>query len=192
MITRRNLVWLIPAILIVTYPLWKIPIISFLTPPGTYDPRLTEKRKLQHSFKMGKITITQAENGKQTAHIVANKAFSAKKPFTFTLENIVADIISESGSVTNITANDGTYDQKKERLHLHGNVVIHNRTEKYTIKTNLLYYNGSTRFIRSPSPTSLEGDGISMKGSAFFHNMKKSTYQVNGRVYSTIEAEDTL
>ncbi len=192
MITRRNLIWLIPVCLIITYPLWKIPVISFLTPPGTYDPSLTEKRELQHSFKMGKVTITQSENGKQTAHIVASKAFSAKKPFFFTLENIVANIVSESGSVTTITANNGTYDQKKERLRLQGDVVINNTTEKYIIETDLLFYNGSTQFIRSPSPTLLKGDGITISGSAFIHDMKKSTYRIKGRVHSTIVAEDTL
>ncbi len=192
MITRRSLIWLIPACLIITYPLWKIPIISFLTPPGTYDTSLTEKRKLQHSFKMGKVTITQSEKGKQTAHIVASKAFSAKKPFTFTLENIVADIVSDSGSVTKITANSGTYYQKEERIRLQGDVVIDNRAEKYTMQTDLLFYNGSTRFIRSPRPTCLKGDGITIEGSAFSHDMKNSTYQVEGRVHSTIAADKTL
>ena len=187
MITRRNALWLFPFLLLVTFPLWKVPVGSFLAPPGGYDPEFAQRKPTSHNFTMTGITILQTENGKQTANIRASKARTSPRPDEYILDEMEAEIIDDDDTQTDLIADSGNYNAVRQQLHLKGNVVITNISEKYSMKTEVLYYDGLKGMIFCPGTTFLSGDGITITGSSFRHDMKKGMYTVGGRVKSTIK-----
>lgn len=163
-----------------------MPVSSFLRPPGSYDPDLTKKKKTQLNFFMKDVRIKQAENGKETANIVGTVARSSNKPNQFILYDINGDIINNEGGITHIVAKSGSYDQESEKLILRGKVKIINRVEKYTLTSEHLIYDGKKRIVTSPEEAELKGDGYTVEGSQFEHNMKAGTYTVIGNVHCSI------
>ena len=189
MITKRNAIWLVPALLLITFPLWKIPVADYLSPRGGYDVGFSKKQEIDYNFFLEGVTINQVENGKQAANISAKRAQSTDIPSQYILTEIAADIIDKKGTTHNIVADEGIYNQQEEKLQLIDNVTITNTTEKFSLSTSRLFYDGKKGILYSPTHTEISGDGITMKGSSFDHDMNTGTYEVGGRVHCTIEAE---
>lgn len=191
MINRRNTLWLVPLALIVTFPLWKIPVADFLTPKTAESLENRKSAIKGYNFSMGKVTILQSEDGRETAVIHAKQAKSGKRHDEYILEEVDGDIIGDQGNRTNVKADTGTYMVSRKRLKLTGNVVIVNQADTSTLKTSLLYYHGKKRMVDCPEPTSLRGKGISVDGSSLLHDMKEGTYTVGGRVFCTLHGEES-
>jgi LPS export ABC transporter protein LptC len=187
MISGRNAIWLIPVALIFTFPLWKIPVSSFLTPRGDFTSNSPGQEAEGYNFVMAGITILQSEDEQETATIIANLAKSTEVPNEYVLEQVDANILDEQGNVTNVMADTGAYNVDQKRLELFDNVVITNKADNYTMKTDLLYYEGDTRIVYCPEETSLQGNGIVITGSSLHHDMNTGAYTLGGRVRCTLE-----
>lgn len=186
MITRRNALWLVPTLLIVTFPLWKPPVANFLSPRGNYDLE-TIRRSSTQRFTMKGVTIMQSSKGKKSTNIRAERAQGGKPANQYTLYQVDADIIGARGNTTNVIADTGNYDIKRERLKLIGNVIVKNIEDNTTLTSELLYYYEKEKKVYCPGPTTITGDGMVVKGSSFGHDMIKGTYKMRGRVYCTIQ-----
>jgi len=184
MMQRRNLLWIIPGLLILTFPLWRIPVGVFLTPPVSSPSE--QKGDRTQDFAMKKATIIQNEMGRETAIIRARKVFTAPRPDEYLLEDINSEIFDDDGSPTTIVADAGHYNLPTKQLRLESNVVIVNTTADYTMLSEVLIYDGLKRTIFCPVATHLQGDGITVAGSSFRHDMKTGVYAVGGRVRCTI------
>jgi len=182
MITRRNLIWLIPLLLLLTFPLWRPPIASFLTPRGGYDASLAKRKLDEHNFTMEHVRIIQSENGKITLEIQARKAYTGKAQDDFEMEEVDAVITADSGEQTFITARKGVLDKKNAILTLIDEVVVMKPKDKYELYTDLLIYNDKTKFANSPGKTHLIGEKIEIKGNNLIFNTKTEAYDLSGRV----------
>ncbi len=187
MITPRNSLWIVPFLLIVTFPLWKIPVGSFLAPRGGYDPKFIKKPVNQRNFTMETVNILQSEKGQKTADIRAAKAITSKLPNEYILKMVNADIIGEDGKTTNITAKSGVYNSLTRRLKLIKDVVVTNKEDGFTLTTDLLYYYDIDRKVHCPKKTQFQGDGIFITGRSFDYDVIKGFYDVGGRVFCTIQ-----
>ena len=61
---HRNTVWLVPLVLILTFPLWRIPVGSFLTVRGDFDSKTETSQKDSHNFRMETVKILQNQKGR--------------------------------------------------------------------------------------------------------------------------------
>lgn len=186
MITRRNLIWLLPLFIIITFPIWKIPVGSFLSPRGGYDPKFFKKTMNERNFSMVKVNILQSENGEKTADIRAAKALSSKRPHAYILRRVNADVIGEDGKTTNIVAKRGFYDSFNRHLKLVRKVVVTNKEDNFTLKTDLLYYFDTERKVHCPGITHFKGEGIRIRGGSFDYDILRGFYDVGGRVSCTL------
>ncbi len=136
---------------------------------------------------MAGITILQSEEDQKTATIRANRASSTEIPNEYILEQVDADILDEQGNITNILADAGAYNVDQKRLKLMDNVVITSKADNYTMKTDLLFYEGEKRIVYCPEETLLQGEGIVITGSSLHHDMNTGMYTLGGRVRCTLE-----
>lgn len=187
MITRRNVLWLAPTLLIITFPLWKPPVADFLSPRGNYDLENDPKLPTNQRFSMNGVTIMKSSQGKRSTNIRAEKVYFSNPANKYILYKVDTDIIGVQGNTTNVVANKGNYDIQKKRLKLKGKVVVTNPEDKTKLTTELLLYHEQGKKIHSPVPAVFTGDGIQIKGSSFHHDMVMGTYRVTGRVYCTIQ-----
>ena len=186
MINSRNLLWLLPLTLIVTFPLWKVPIASFLAPRGGLEESTATAPVQGYNFSMTGIHILQSEQNIETARIRAALAQSTSIPNVYVLEQVDADLIDDNGGITQVLAEAGRFDVDNKHLELSDNVVINNRVENYTMKTDLLYYDGHDRTVHCPGKSVLQGNGITITGSSLHHDMNTGAYKIGGRVYCTL------
>lgn len=182
-LNSRNLVWLIPLALVVTFPVWHLPLATFLAPRGGYDPSLAQNRPDGHDFTMQKVHITQSHNGLTTLDLLATQAMTGQTVDEFKMEDVNATIISEQGEQTHVTAKKGIFDKGSSLLSLIDDVVIKKPKDKYEIYTDLLHYNDKSKIANCPGATRLQGDKVSIKGGSLTYNTLAKSYDIGGRVY---------
>ncbi len=183
---HRNTVWLIPLLVIVTFPLWSIPVGNFLTPRGSFDPEPQNQQPDNHNFTMDTVKILQNQNGKKTALIRAHKAHTGKDSNHLILELVNADLFDEEGYITKVIANTGEYNTISKLLTLTGDVVVNKTRDKQFLYTDLLYYDSDKRTVKCPGKTRLEGEKITIDGGSLDYDIKSATYVINKRVHCTI------
>lgn len=182
MITRRNLIWLIPVTLFVFYPLWSIPVGTFLSPRGGYDPSLANRKLDTHNFDLQRVHITQSEEGQVALEIAAQKAYTGEKPDEFLLDEVDAVIIGKDGEQTFITARHGILDKPQSILTLIDEVVVMKPRDKFELYTDKLIYNEVTQIAFSPGRTQVLGEKIDITGNGLTFNAVTKAYDLGGRV----------
>jgi len=188
-INRRSLVWLIPAVMILTFPVWRIPVASFLAPRGTEQSKITTPAEDEHDFVMKTVHIVQNQAGKKTAEIRASQAFTSDKPNEFVLGNVDADMFDEQGDIINIKAKTGLYNTETRHLVLSKNVVVNRVSENQRLYSELLHYYENERLIDSPGATRMMSDNADIKGSSLTYDVVSGQYRIGGRVYCVIGSE---
>jgi LPS export ABC transporter protein LptC len=182
MISRRSLVWLIPFLLFLSFPLWRIPIASFLSPRGGYDPSLAQRKLDAHNFNMDEVHITQSENGKTTLDITADRAFTGKTVDEFKMNEVDAIITGTNNEQTFITSRKGIFDKQTGILTLIDEVVVMKPKDKSELYTDLLVYHNKTHMAHSPGKTQVIGDGFEIRGHNLLVNTLTKSYKIDGRV----------
>ena len=188
-LNRRNLVWLIPILMIVTFPLWRLPVASFLTPRGLEENGVNTGTDKEHDFVMQKVLITQNQAGQKTAEVQARQAFTSDKPNEFVLVDIDADLFDEQGDMVNIKADSGLYNTETRQLILNKNVVVSRDSQKQQLFTDLLHYYDDKRIIDSPVPTRMVAEGAEISGSSLRYDIVTGQYFVGGRVSTILQPE---
>ena len=187
MISKRNSVWLIPLLLILTFPFWKIPVGGFLAPRGGYDPEFANRQTDEQHFVIENADIFQSDHGEKTADIRAEKALTGTQPNDYLLETVNADIFSDNGEKTNITARNGLYNTVSRHLILTNEVVAVREKDNYKLYTDLLDYYDDTKKVVCPGRTRITGNGVEIIGSSMTYSLVERTYDVGGRVHSTMQ-----
>ena len=188
-LNRRNLVWLIPVLIIVTFPVWKIPISSFLAPRGLEESSVDTGTDKEHDFVMQKVLITQNQAGEKTAEIRARQAYTSDKPDEFVLVDIDADLFDDQGDMVNIKAESGIYNTQTRHLILNKNVIVTREADKQQLFTDLLHYYDEKRIIDSPVPTRMVAEGAEIRGSSLRYDIVTGQYLVGGRVSTILQPQ---
>ncbi|MBU0961283.1 MAG: LPS export ABC transporter periplasmic protein LptC [Proteobacteria bacterium] len=183
MTSSRTLVWLIPLALLLTFPLWRIPIAAFLSPRGGYDPSLAERPVDEHKFDMETVHITQSEQGKTSLEIVAEKAYTGGSVNEVRMDNVDAVVTGNNAEQTFITARHGVLNKQEAVLTMIDEVVVIKPKDKMELYTDLLIYNDKTNMAHSPGKTRLVGDQITIRGNNLLFNTKTQSYDLGGRVH---------
>ncbi|HIP38949.1 MAG TPA: LPS export ABC transporter periplasmic protein LptC [Desulfocapsa sulfexigens] len=182
MITRRSLVWLIPLGLFLTFPLWRPPVATFLSPRGGYDPSLAKRKLDAHNFNMDQVIISQSKEGKKTLEVRAKKAFTGKSVDEFHLEEVDAVIFGKNDEKTYVTARRGIFNKLTNILTLIDEVVVVKPKDKSELYSDLLTYNNNTGMAYSPGKTRIIGDGFEIRGRNLHVNTLTKAYDLDGRV----------
>jgi LPS export ABC transporter protein LptC len=179
----RNLVWLVPLFLLVSFPLWRPPLAAFLAPRGGYDPSLAQNRPDGHDIVMNRVHITQSHRGKNTLDIVSDQAMTGQTTDEIRMDQIKAVITGKDGRQSHVSARKGIFDKATSLLTLIDDVVINKPSEKYEITTQLLHYDDKTKIAHCPGATRLKGEKITIKGGSLTYNTTSGSYDIGGRVF---------
>jgi LPS export ABC transporter protein LptC len=185
-LNRRNLIWLIPLGLIVTFPLWRLPLAVFLEPRGGFDPDFSKREDSTHNFVMEQVVILQNQEGAKTAEIRAAEAQTSDTPHEFILTDVDADLFDEQGSRINVVAKTGVYNNLSRQLTLREDVRIDQVAENQQLYSEELYYYDHNRTIKSPGQTRLVGEQVEINGGSLDYDILTRHYLIGGRVYCVI------
>lgn len=179
----RNTIWLIPLFLLVTFPLWSVPVSNFLAPRGNFDAEAQKTSTGTHNFRMNSVKILQNQRGRNTAIIRAVKAQTGKNQDIYLMEYVDADLIDDEGKITNVTARNGEYRSANKLLTLIDDVVVHKIEQKQFLYTDLLHYSSIKRTIKCPGKMSIVGEDIQIDGGSLDYDIKTQTYDIGKRVH---------
>jgi LPS export ABC transporter protein LptC len=183
MTARRNLLWLIPLIFLITFPLWSVPVGNFLTPRGGFDPDINKEGTDHHNFSMQTVTILQNQQGKNTAIIRAEKARTNPEDLDIVvLESVDADVFDDDGRITKITSQSGQYNLAGKNLTLTKDVVLNKIEDQQMLYTDLLVYNSDKRNVNCPGRTRLVSPSAEIIGGSFDYDIPSKTYLLDKRV----------
>jgi len=183
----RNTIWLIPLAVIITYPLWSIPVGKFLTPRGGFDNDDSKQGSSKHNFTMQNVKVLQNQAGVKTAVIVAEKARTAEDADVLVMDTVNADIFDDAGNITNIVADTGRYDLNTKTLILTKDVVVKKMAENQILYTDLLIYDNVERTVSCPGPTRLEAENVQIEGGSLDYDIKTTSYRVDNRVHCLLD-----
>lgn len=186
MIERRNLLWIVPLFMIVTFPIWKMPLASFLAPRGGFDPNFGKHDEDVQNFVMEHVVILQNQEGHKTAEIKADQALTTSVPNEFILLSVDADLLDEKQDVYNVKAKTGIYNTETRLLVLKRDVRVTYVAENRRLYSEELHYFDKERTIISPGPVRMTADGVEVKGERLDYDIKTGQYQIGGRVFCTL------
>lgn len=186
MLHSRNLLWIIPLLLLVTFPAWRKPLATFLEPRGGYDPDFGKQDQNVQNFILEEVVIIQDQLGTKTAEVHADSAYTTDIPNEFELIVVDADLFGKDGERVNITSEKGLYNTETRKLTLQQNVRVSREMENQHLFTELLYYNDDEQTIHSPVSTRLVSDNLEINGSSLDYDIATTQYQIGGRVHCII------
>ena len=190
---HRNTVWLIPLILIITFPLWRIPVGTFLTPRGGFKAEMANgsAESPSQDFSMNKIKILQNQRGRDTALIRAESARTAGESKVFVLKKVDADLFDAAGNMTHVISNTGEYNVTTKVLTLIDDVVVNKTQDKQFLYTDLLHYDGDKRTVRCPGKTRLVSREGTIDGGSLDYDIRAGRYDIGGRVHVVLNGFTT-
>lgn len=180
---NRNTIWLLPLFLLITFPLWSVPVSKFLAPRGGYDAEAQKDESSSHNFDMDTVKIVQNQKGKTTAIIRAVHAQTGDVSDTYLMKDVNADLFDDAGNITNVVAQKGKYNSVSKLLTLIDDVVVHKIKDKQFLYTDLLHYSSTERTIKCPGKVRLKGDDVQIDGGSLDYDIQTETYDIGNRVH---------
>ena len=180
--TRRNIVWGIPLLCLVTSPLWYTPVSNFLAPREGVEFATGQGGKDIQNFSMDGVILYQYKNDAAVAIIRADQVSTGKESEKIFLKKVDSDLYDDAGNLTRITSDRGIYNSKLEILTLTKNVVVQKDVDQQQLNTELLVYNGKARTVNCPGNTLITTkDGV-IDGGNLLYTIADGSYDIGGGV----------
>ena len=177
---KRNLVWIIPLVLLFATPLWWEAAGSLLAPRGDFStPPPPSEDKLKR-FTMKGVTLSHCRDGKNEFLLNAEKVSSTGQDDRLQLHEVKAEITGE-GTPTIITSGEAFFHTGRQILTMLDRVSI-KMADGQEIKTEALRYLVKFRKVKTAEDVVLNGNGVGIKGSTMFYDLAKGALRVGGRV----------
>jgi LPS export ABC transporter protein LptC len=173
----RRLSWQLPALILLTVPLWYGAMARFLTlgqvhtntPPSHQDSR----------FTLEDVVFSQFRHGTEEAVVHAKSLHGTDDNSLFTLEG--ADARRLGPRPIHITGGNALYDPKTQILTILDNVVV--ETADLVVKTQALRYLTQFATLKSAADIEIVGQGLTITGTSFMYNLDSGVLRVGERVH---------
>ncbi|MBC8208763.1 MAG: LPS export ABC transporter periplasmic protein LptC [Desulfobulbaceae bacterium] len=188
MILQRNLIWLIPLSIIITFPLWRPPVAAFLSPTYDHPATTPHKQNLNHDFILDQIRVIASDKKTGRSEITARQAVTVA-PGQLELTEVTALLPSSNENpddLLHISAQSGRYNQDNGLLILRDQAQVINPADGYKLESDLLHYSESQQTLISPVAIRFQGQGVLIKGSSLSYDLATGHYQIGGRVHCTL------
>lgn len=180
----RNILWLLPVLLLVSAPAWWAPVTAFLAPRGDFAAAASEPARTPTSFVMDKVYFTQRRGGALEWAIHTARLSTVGSGSVMEMETVQADLFDQDRVKFHIVSNAGQYDSNELALTLSGDVRV-TSNEGFTILSPLLRYFEKERSIKTDRPVFIAGRDMEIKGRGLVYNLATGAYTVFGRLKLT-------
>jgi LPS export ABC transporter protein LptC len=182
----RNLLWITPLALLLTLPVWKPMVASFLSPERKADVKpvasLTNLRT-QTSSEMNGIQFEQSSHGVREWLLTASRLHSSENESVMELEDVRAMFYGtgDKSDETRISSHRANYISGTRQLYLQGEVVVKNQ-QGYEMLTESLEYLPMQKKIQTLSPVRIKGENIKVSGRKLLYDITTGNYSIEGNV----------
>ena len=186
----RNILWLLPVALLLSWPGWGGPITRFLAPRGGMDRSATlampQGAATGAGFSMEGALFSQLKNGVRDWQIQAQRIYSGEDQDRMQLVTVEAQVFKNAERRFVITGQEGEYNNKKKILIMRTGVKV--QAEKgFLVQSDSISYDEQARKITTLAPVQITGKGMDIRGQGMDYDMQEDSYDVSGRVQVAIQ-----
>ena len=179
----RNLLWLLPLILLATSPLWWPSLSAFLQPRGDFTTPLDSRLHQNKSFSMQAVRLIQNKGNRKDMVLNASEVMTTPEDQNrMEMKDITATLFDDKNRPINIVSGEAEYDIKRQELLLQNDVVL-TSPDGYELKTQVLRYFTKEREVKTAEAVSLAGSNLDLKGKGMFLDLDSNAFRIGGRVY---------
>ncbi len=179
----RNLLWLLPLLLLAAAPAWWPMVVGFLQPRGDFILTQSSNGK-ERIFSMEDVFFTQSKNGEIDLEVKAKQILTSKGESEVQLKHVLAVVHDENGQPIEITGGIAQYDTKEQILRVRDNVEI-SSPEGYRLQTEALQYSAIPGTIENDNPVIIQSKSLKASGTGFRLNVATGDFLLNGRIAVT-------
>lgn len=184
----RNILWLLPVALVLSWPILGGSITRLLAPRGGLATSLAgpPAAGIGAGFSMEGVLFSQLKNGVRDWQIQAKQLYSGADQDTMQLITVEAQVFKNAERRFVITGQEGEYNNKKKILVMRNGVKV--QAEKgFLIQSDSISYDDQARKITTKAPVQITGKGMDIHGKGMAYDMQKDAYDVSGRVKVDIQ-----
>lgn len=180
----RNLLWLLPLLLLLSSPLWQPALKTFLRPRGSdaVPATILDEGQQAQRFVMNAIAITMSSGGHVEWDITADQAFTGDNDKEISLVGVNATYSGDRQEKTKIASDRGRYDVGASHLTLIDRVVIDKPLSRQKLLTDLLEYSSRDKTVVCPDKVELQGPDFRIKAGRMVYNLTHNAYDFSNRV----------
>ncbi|MFA6497760.1 MAG: LPS export ABC transporter periplasmic protein LptC [Desulfurivibrionaceae bacterium] len=179
----RNILWLLPVALLMSWPVWGGAFTCVLAPRGGLVENLVVPKAtvIGAGFSMEGVLFSQLKNGVRDWQIQAKRLYSGEDQDRMRLVTVEAQVFKNAQRRFVITGQEGEYNSKKKTLIMRNGVNV--QAEKgFLIQSDSISYDDQARKITTKAPVQISGKGMDIRGKGMEYDMQKDSYDVSGRV----------
>ncbi|OGQ87039.1 MAG: LPS export ABC transporter periplasmic protein LptC [Deltaproteobacteria bacterium RIFOXYD12_FULL_56_24] len=179
----RNILWLLPVSLLLSWPVWGGAITRFLAPRGGLNANLvlSKAKSADAGFTMEGVLFSQLKNGAQDWQIEAKRLYTKEDQDLMQLEAVAAQLFKGAERKFLITAPKGEYNRKNKTIIMRNGVRVQ-AANGMVVQSDSLSYDEQTSMIATRAPVQITGKGMDIRGQGMDYDMRRDSYDVSGRV----------
>ncbi len=181
----RNILWLLPVTLLLSWPVWGGVFTRVLVPRGGMNLGPTfaasHAETTGAGFSMEGVLFSQLKNGVRDWQIKAKRLYSGEDQDRMQLATVEAQVFKNAERRFVITGKKGEYNSKKKNLIIRNGAKVQ-AENGMLIQSDTLNYDEQTREITTMAPVQITGKGIDIHGKGMVYDMQQDSYDIRGRV----------
>ena len=184
----RNILWMIPVLLLVTSFLWKPALVKFLSPHGHLkaQPGAAVQDK---SFTLTDVRLSRYENGQPVLALNAARVHSGRQGInSFMLEKVDAVLFDEGKEKAHIAGGEGAYEGEWGILTLVDDVVVAIKNQ-YELRSDALRYLTRNKTLKTAADVLFQSSKFTVRGTGMSYNLDTGAYRVGGRVICDVRGK---
>jgi LPS export ABC transporter protein LptC len=178
---KRNFIWLLPLLAILSGPLWWPGAGDLLKPRGDFDSPVSPQTNQSKSFVMNQVLLTQHRDGRDEFILKAAKVNSGIHADVFELEKIEAQLLAADGRATLITGGEAFYHTGRQIITVIDNVLVQT-PDGQEMKTEALRYLTKYRKIKTAEDVWITDAKVEVAGGNMFYDLVAGDFRVGGGV----------
>lgn len=179
----RNILWLLPVALLLSWPIWGGVFGRALAPRGGLAVNLAvpQTTTAVAGFSMEGVLFSQLKNGVRDWQIQAKQLYSGEDQDRMQLVTVEAEVFKNAERRFVITGQEGEYNSKERIITMRTGVNVQ-AENGMLVHSDSISYDDQARKITSRSPVQITGKGMDIHGKGMDYDMQKDSYDVGGRV----------
>ena len=177
----RNLLWIVPLVLLVTSPVWKPALQEFLSPHGNLKVK-TGSPLPDKSFELTEVQLSRYENGQADLVLKADRVQSGRGGTDSLLMSKVDALLFDKGRErAHITGGEGYFDGEKQILTLVEDAAVTTQ-DNYELRADALRYLITYKTVKTATDIFFKSEDVTVRGTGMSYNLASGAYRVGGRV----------
>jgi len=184
----RNLLWLLPLLLLLTSPFWHPLLGAFLTPRGGYNSKLShpQEESASENFVMEKVTMTLASQGVEEWQITAKRAFTGEVDQQIDMQGVNAKYVGAKREPIDIESREGSYRMDTRYLVLRDDVRITKPTVEQVLLSERLEYDDAKKTLISPGKVYIQAPNMKIDAGHMNYDFNSGDFDFTDRVRVTL------